>query len=146
MKLIRLVLTIFFSLAFSISYGQRTRYIAHAALNGRPETDTLIDKINFTRFILDTTHVFITAFDINGKQLWKTDPWKDNGLKPYRVERPTIARFYFRNFSYENNVSGKRKNKRNKVEDEEIIWINYNNTQTGVIDKKTGKFSFLGQD
>jgi hypothetical protein len=92
----------------------------------------LVDKFNKTKFTLDSTKIFITAVDSNGKQLWQTDPWKDTKLMTYRVKRPVIVR-------YELVKSERTKNK-------EVIWIVYNNTQFGEIDKRTGKFHCHGQD
>ena len=83
-------------------------------------------------FILDTSQVFITAIDSNGTQLWRTDPWKDNKLEKYRVDRPIIVYF-----SLENNE---------RTDNKEAIWIVYNNTQFGIVDKSNGKFTWFGQD
>jgi hypothetical protein len=93
----------------------------------------LVDSVTKNYFILDANHIYITAFDRTGKKLWKTDPYKDSNMGEYRTKRPLIVNF---EFSSDNWCSGNTK----------VIWINYNNTQAGYIDLKTGKFSFCGQD
>ena len=92
----------------------------------------LIDSTTKTKFILDSTQIYITAIDSNGKQLWRTDPWKDNKLMVYRIKRPIIVHFRLGYSAW----SGKT----------QIIGIRYDNSQFGFIDKLTGKFTWLGQD
>jgi len=112
--------------------AQTTTYTGHSNLKNRIKNYTLTDSITGGTFVLDTTNIYITAFDKSGKQLWRTDPWKDNDLGIYRVQRPVIV--------YYSLANSDRANK------EEVIWITYQNTQFGYIDKKDGKFTFLGQD
>jgi hypothetical protein len=131
-----------FSINNNVCYGQQTRYISHAMLKGRPKSDTLVDKLNSIKYILDSTRIFITAMNSAGKELWKTDPWKDNNLEAYRVKRPIIARFSFGEYP---NYDEKQRRKA-KVKPTEVIWISYNNTQFGIIDKSTRKFTWFGQD
>jgi hypothetical protein len=126
MKRVLLILTI---LSYNICVGQ---YLAQATIYNKIKNRVLVDKSSGTKYILDSTQVYIVAFDSKGKLLWVTDPWKDNKLMPYRVKRPVIVYFYF------------EKNK--KTNDKEVIWIVYNNTLFGVIDKQTGKFTCYGND
>jgi hypothetical protein len=91
-------------------------------------------------YILDSTHIYVTAVNIKGDTLWRTDPWKDNDLMAYRTYRPYIV-----NFSLENLREELAKSHNLSTRDP-IIWINYNNTQFGFINCKDGKFFFLGQD
>jgi hypothetical protein len=97
-----------------------------------PYKDSLIDNSSGLKFYLDTSMIYVWAFDKYGKLLWKTDPWKDNNLMEYRVKRPTIK--YFKLI----NEKG--------TKNEEVIGIGYNNSQSGYLDKLTGKFTFEGQD
>ncbi len=122
--------TLFISLCLFVSVcrGQHVHY----TLNTEHTADTLIDTITAMEFILDTSRVYISAIDAKGKLLWKTDPWKDNRLDEYRIKRPIISSFYFANNQWTKN--------------KEIIWIVYNNTQFGIVDKKTGTFTWFGQD
>jgi hypothetical protein len=127
------ILTFLLIIIFCIGHAQEvTSYAGTYELGTNIESFVLIDTINETNFILDSTQIYVTAIDKNGNQLWQTDPWKDNNLIEYRVERPIIVRFYFVNNERTNN--------------KEVIWIVYNNTQFGIIDKITGGFIFYGQD
>jgi hypothetical protein len=97
-----------------------------------PYKDTLIDSSSGERFYLDTSLIYVSAFDKSGNLIWKTDPWKDNNLGEYRVKRPKIRYFGFERDKRTDNI--------------EVIGISYNNSQFGYLDKLTGKFTFLGQD
>jgi len=107
-------------------------YVGSAKLENKLKNFVLVDSIAMTKFIVDSMQIFITAFDSNGKELWRTDPWKDNKLMEYRVKRPIIVYFSL--------------SKNKWTDNKEMIWITYNNTQFGIIDKQTGKFTFFGQD
>ena len=95
--------------------------------------DTLVDKKTGYKFIIDKERIYITAVDKTGKVIWRVDPAVDNKLKEYRVKRPTIVYFAF-------GIDDRTKEKN------EVIDIGYNNSQFGFLDKKTGKFTFSGQD
>ena len=123
------ILTFLLSINFCI--GQ-TEYVGRAILDNCVEKFTLVDTISGIKFTLDSTQIYVTAIDKSGKQLWRTDPWKDNNLMEYRVKRPIIVKFGFANNQWTDN--------------KEVIWITYNNTQFGIIDKLTGKFTWFGQD
>jgi hypothetical protein len=41
---------------------------------------TLVDSSSGNYFVLDSAHITVSAYDRNGKILWKTNPWKDNHL------------------------------------------------------------------
>ena len=110
----------------------QTQYITHATLKNNLKNYTLVDSISGTMFVLDSTQIYVTAIDKGGKELWRTDPWKDNKLEEYRVKRPKIILFNFANNKWTDN--------------KEVIWIVYNNTQFGILDKSNGKFTWFGQD
>ena len=113
----------------NICSGQKS-YIGHYTLSSNIKSRILIDSSTHTRYILDTSNIYITANNASGKQLWRTDPWKDNHLDPYRVKRPKIVLFEI----------GKYSNNR------KMIFISYNNTQSGYLEEESGKFIFRGQD
>ncbi len=94
--------------------------------------DTLFDKYNGNIYVLDKKRIFITAYDKNGKVIWRTDPVKDAFIRKYRTDRPIIVSFEFGTES----VNQKS----------EAIWIRYNNSQFGYLLKKNGKFRCQGQD
>ena len=124
------VLVLVLGLLFpAITKAQTVSYVAHYTEKDQIKRDTLVDKQDGTKFIIDRKRIFITAIDKNGKQLWKTDPATDNKLEEYRTKRPTIVYFEFSNELKK-----------------QVILISYNNSQAGYIDKQTGKFYFQGQD
>ena len=116
----------------TISYGQTKTYTSHYIAKNRIVKDTLIDKSLGYKFIIDKNRIVISAFDMKGKLIWKTNPAVDNKLEEYKVKIPTIVYFAF-----DSDRSQKKS---------EVIWIAYNNSQFGFLDKKTGKFTFEGQD
>ena len=91
----------------------------------------LTDSKSGTQFQLDTFQIIITAINSSNDTLWKTYPWKDSNLGEYRVKRQIINYFMF----VRDDVTG-------KIE----IAADYNNSQFGKVDLKTGSFRFLGQD
>ncbi|POY37227.1 hypothetical protein C3L50_14470 [Flavobacterium alvei] len=116
----------------TISYGQTKTYTSHYIEKNRIVKDTLIDKSLGYKFIIDKNRIVISAIDKKGKLIWKTNPSVDNKLGEYKVKIPKIVYFAF------DSDSSKKKS--------EVIWIAYNNSQFGFLDKKTGKFTFEGQD
>jgi hypothetical protein len=131
-KRLFILVFLFSNIFFILQAQESTSYVTKYKLDSKIEDFILIDTTNETNFILDADQIYVTAIDKDGNQLWRTDPYTDNNLMKYRVERPIIVYFYF--------VNSKRTN------NEEVIWIVYNNTQFGIIDKLTGKFTFYGQD
>ena len=98
----------------------------------------LTDSLTNNYYILDSVRVMITAYDKTGKEIWKTDPYKDNKLPEYRMKRPVIVDFKFvtESWCYEDKLKKGTK----------TIWIIYINTQFGYINLNDGKFIFCGQD
>ena len=120
-------------MAFSMAYiFSSAQYISHYTLTTEYKADTLTDKESGTRFVLDSSRIYIMALDKQGRKLWKTDPWKDNRIDSYRVDRPVIVSFELGESKRDNH--------------QEVIWISYSNTQFGTINKANGKFNFMGQD
>jgi hypothetical protein len=93
---------------------------------------TLVDNELRMKFVLDSQRINISAYDFSNKLMWQTDPWLDNKLIAYQVKRPVLVHFAFRpNWG---------------TDDKEVIWISYNNTQFGTVDRRTGKFHYMGKD
>jgi hypothetical protein len=96
------------------------------------EKRILIDSASKIRYVIDSTQTTIVALDYKNKVLWVSNPNRDNKLGNYRTFKPRMDNFGFK-----------------KLKDsdyKEVIFVIYNNTQFGFIDKLTGKFTFLGQD
>ncbi len=124
---------IYWTQAQTYIYDGQGNLIAGSHIRTKPgSTIVLKDSLNGIKYLLDSMHINIYAINAKGDTLWKTDPWKDNKLEAYRVDRPIIVDFDF-------STSKRTDNK-------EVIWIVYNNTQFGTINKETGKFFFRGQD
>lgn len=125
-----LIIGLFFGIGLPvISKGQTITYVGHYLEKDNIKHDTLVDKINGTKFIIDKQRIYVSAVNKSGKLLWRTDPASDNKLEEYRTKRPIIIFFSF------NSEQGKQ-----------VIEIQYNNSQAGYLDKETGKFYFRGQD
>ena len=135
MKVFKNILLLFVMLFYAlpnIGSGQTYQYLSKAILSDRVQNKCLTDTITGTLFILDTAHIYITAIDTNKDTLWRTDPAMENKLEKYRIKRPTIVQFGFQKNKWTDN--------------KEVIWIVYNNTQFGIIDKESGNFTWFGQD
>jgi len=105
---------------------------------GHQTAVTLTDSITNNYFLLDSSHITITAFDKSNKRFWKTDPYEDNSIMEYRTKRPIIISYSFGlspDYFSEEIKPGLK-----------VIWITYNNTQFGFIDIRNGKYYFCGQD
>ena len=131
MGLAKAFLLIFYCFSSSCCLGQQP-YVAHATRTAKFNAITLTDVATGNQFLLDSARIIITALNRQSQQVWKTDAWKDNHLAPYRVRRPVIRYFAF--------------GKGEKTKQKEVIWITYNNSQFGFLAKKTGAFTWLGQD
>jgi hypothetical protein len=130
--MVKALLLVFCCFSSYCCLGQR-QYVAHYTLPVQLKAITLTDAATGNRFVLDSTRIIVTAFNSQGIEIWKTDAWRDNELEANRVPRPIISYFAFG----KDVLHKKRK---------EIIWITYNDTQFGFLDKQTGAFTWLGQD
>jgi len=131
-QIIKIIFTLLILCLAIISKGQTVKYFSHYIEKDHIEKDTLADKNTGYKFIIDKERIYITAIDNTGKVIWRTDPVIDNKIEKYRVKRPVIVFFAF----------GPERTK----EKREVIFISYNNSQFGYLDKTSGKFSFEGQD
>jgi hypothetical protein len=93
---------------------------------------TITDKKSHLTFILDSSHIYVAAYNQLGERLWRTDPWEDASLDSERVSRPRIVAFYLQNDRQTHFM--------------EVVAIIYNSSQFGFLDKKTGKFRYYGRD
>jgi len=116
--------------------GHKTWDSKTKSLDGKPLTIT--DSLTNNYYILDSTHIIITAYNKSNQIIWKTDPHKDNSIPDYRHNNPTITYFKIGELS----MGWKDLYKK----DERVIFIHYSNSQSGFLDMKTGKFIFLKQN
>ena len=96
---------------------------------------TLKNSMLNSTFVLDISHIYVSAYDSGGNLLWKTDPYIDNHIDEYRTRRPIIVDILF----CDNPFAAQKKR-------EITIGIVYSNTQFGYLNLKTGKYIFGGQD
>jgi hypothetical protein len=93
----------------------------------------LVDGQSGKKFILDSTRTSITAVDRRGNIIWKTNPAVDNNLFNRGIESDA----YIKRF-----VLAKEKWSLGKEE----IYITYNYNLFGYLDKKNGKWKYIGRD
>ncbi|MES2654068.1 MAG: hypothetical protein V4620_00665 [Bacteroidota bacterium] len=106
------------------------------------------------KYVLDSSHTVISAFDSTGRLVWSTNPRKDNGIKEYQIKQAFIDYLSFK--TEDIGFNPQRRYKFFKTIQEyyastvnptlRIISISYNNSQFGVLNMDTGKFVFYGQD
>jgi len=76
----------------------------------------------------------LSAIDFDGRVLWTRNPFVDAQLKPYRVAEPRIISIYP---PLPWMVADQKRS---------FIAIQFESTQVGVVDVKSGDFVLLGQD
>ena len=81
----------------------------------------------------------VAAIDRNGVILWHRNPFEEKGTKPYRKSRPVIARVA-------PATDGMVESMRAKGYKGPFVEVNFNSTQTFVLDQMTGESIFYGQD
>jgi hypothetical protein len=91
----------------------------------------LVDHKTGAKFVLDSARQSISAVARNGKLLWQTNPEKVSGPDFIYGDGAKIIYCYF-----DTNARTRK----------ERIIVEYNINLIGSIDKKTGKFTFLGRD
>ena|SRR5579862_7106984 len=92
----------------------------------------LTDHETGTRFILDSSRVYITAINANGAQLWRTDPYSWGPSNPYLGGKSVIVSFNFVRNEYS----------KGKI----VIHILYDDKSGGNVDKENGHYTWLGQN
>ena len=83
-------------------------------------------------FYVETDGRHVVAISQEGKILWRTDPFIEGGLTPYRQSRPRIV--YIGPGLGADDPNPKQ------------IVVTYSSSQSGVMDVATGHFRFMRQD
>jgi len=137
MKLLILLLT----LTFALSCSQRTTFVskpliydAHGnIISGRftdplPQTTVTFkdNSLNCT-YVLDSSHIYVSAYDSVGKLLWKIDPYIGN-LNSYDRATRTISNIYF---GESTDIL--------RTTPYKVLWVRYGRAG-GYLDLKTGRF------
>jgi hypothetical protein len=90
-------------------------------------------------YILESDGRHISAITPAGKLLWSRNPFVDKKLSTYRLVYPLIVYFDFPDPAW-------WKIHRHLGPVSDFIAINFNSSQFGAVNKKTGDFTFFGQD
>jgi len=90
-------------------------------------------------YYLESDGRHVSAISPDGKLLWSRDPFVDKKLGPYRTPWPIICSFDFVDPAWWKLHSW-------LGPEDDFIGVNFNSSQFGVINKKTGDFTGLGQD
>lgn len=136
--MIRAYLILSILLFYSTLGKAQVSYVAHYSYSDGPKVSkTIVDSQTNNYYVLDSQHIYITAFNKDGIKLWQTDPWKDNGIEEYRTKRPLIVWFQF-------GLSHREYDQRYKGH--KVIHISYSNSQFGELDLANGHYYFAGQD
>lgn len=99
MKSLFILSTLSFCLTLRVFSQQDSDVVftSHAFIDHPLDNFALKDSSTGRTYIVDSAQINITSFDTRGNKIWHTDPWKDNGLTPYRTNRPKIVSFKFAN-------------------------------------------------
>lgn len=116
----------------SYSFSQIDSSTRYRAIRNDHIGRIITDQKSHVRYVLDASHIYIEAFDQNGKSMWRTDPWRDYKWSKPPVERPIIVTFFLENDSLSNF--------------KDVLAIRYDNLGGAGIDAKTGKIITIGQD
>lgn len=114
-------------------------HIAHYLVNCRPVTYK--DAETGIVFSIGNNGRYLIAMNSDGKRLWTRDP--HDGIPAYRISTPCIIYLGAgptESITLSNGaeyVEGKTGH---------YIALNFNNSQFGIVDTKTGVFVFLGQN
>jgi hypothetical protein len=85
----------------------------------------------------------VVATDANGKMLWRRDPFADAHLELYRTTSPKIV--YIRNLRKDDEPHQWIRKTMEERGVTNFICINFNSSQSGCLDIRSGDFTFLGQ-
>lgn len=88
-------------------------------------------------FYVESDGQHVTAIKPDGKILWSREPFGDAHLDFYRTKTPRIV--YIERIDEAHNWMLKGKSGK-------YIGIRFNSSQSGILDVKTGDFTFMGQN
>jgi len=111
------------------------QYVAHETVPYRGPT-AYVDKKLGVVIYAESDGKHLSAIDLEGRVLWTRSPFSDAHLKPYRVAEPRIVHVYA-------PLPWMREGAKKT---DTFIALEFESTQFGVVDLKSGKFFSLGQD
>ena len=107
--------------------------IAHATLPYQGPV-AYVDKKLQAVFYAETDGRHLSAIAFDGRILWTRSPFVDAKLEPYRMAEPKIIRI---GAPLPWMIKGAKGS---------FVAITFESTQFGLVDVKSGDFTFLGQD
>ena len=130
-----------FSLTLALSCSQRTTFVPNLLIydtqgnitSGRftnslpPTSVTLKDNSLNCTYVLDSSHIYVSAYDSVGKLLWNINPYIGN-LTSHDRATSTITNIYF----------GKSTDIL-RTTPYKVLWVSYGRAG-GYLDLRTGKF------
>lgn len=97
-------------------------------------TLTYAEPSGETTYVVAEDRRQVRAFNQDGSLRWKANPFKDANLGPYRFPHPQIS------------YIGKPQPWQLEGHDRDSIAILFNSSQFGIINARSGTFTFQGQD
>ena len=110
-------------------------FVAHATEPYRGPVAYVDKKLQLVVYA-ETDGKHLSAIDFDGRVLWTRSPFVDAHLKPYRVAEPRIVHVYA---PLPWMLEGAKKGTA-------FAAVEFESTQFGVVDLKSGQFFSLGQD
>lgn len=104
--------------------------------NQRLPKTTLIyaDPSGVTTYVVAKNRRHVRSYNQDGSLRWKVDPFNDANLRPYRFRYPQIS------------YVGKPQPWQLKGHDRDSVAIQFNSSQFGLINARTGDFTLQGND
>ena len=118
---------------FTNSVGTKVTYI-EPGLHPFRGPQTYKDADSGIIFYVESDGRHVTAISPDGKILWHRDPFVDAKLEPYRTPHPMIIHI------------GKPVSWMTSGRTNSCVLINFDSSQAGTLDFKTGDFTFMGQN
>jgi hypothetical protein len=94
-----------------------------------------VDKNLHVLVYAETDGKHLSAIDFDGRILWTRSPFADARLKPYRVADPRIVQLYAPLPWMLDGAKGKA-----------FVALEFESTEVGLVDLKSGTFFSLGRD
>ena len=110
-------------------------YVAHATEPYRGPVAYVDKKLQLVLYA-ETDGKHLSAVNFEGRVLWTRTPFADAHLEPYRVAEPRIINIY-------TPLPWMLEGKKGKGA---FVALEFESTQFGLVDLKSGKFFSLGQD
>jgi hypothetical protein len=121
------------------AFAQTVTYVAHYSEPFHGPM-TYRDPDSQAIFYVESDGRHLARIGASGEIAWLKDPHADAKVEEYRFPNPQIV-----------SINGPFRWQSNMVDELKplsghALWIRYSNSQAGLIDMRTGAFTFMGQD